>query len=193
MDLSPSYTTLLIAGADVTQKTDPLCATTFKSALGWFAVVWNGRAVAELTFGHAMRDAAVAAVAKGRAMVANQDCPDPGLVDRLREYANGGEDDFTDVEVDTSHLTHFGRRVVKACRAIPYGETSSYGALSKQAGSPKAARAVGQCMASNRVPLIIPCHRVVAADGRLGGFSAPGGILVKRRLLDLERKVSDFA
>lgn len=170
----------------MTHETDRLCATTFKSALGWFAVVWKGRAVAMLSFGHATRDAAVAAVGEGPAMVTNQGCPDPELVDRLREYANGGEDDFTDVEVDTSHLTRFGHRVIKACRAIPYGKTTSYAGLAEQAGSPKAARAVGQCMASNRVPLIIPCHRVVAADGRLGGFSAPGGTTVKRRLLALE-------
>ena len=170
----------------MTQEPDRLYATAFKSSLGWFAVVWKGRAVAMLTFGHASRDAAVAAVGEGPTTVTNQGCPDPELVDRLRDYANGGEGDFADVEVDSSHLTRFGQRVIQACRAIPYGKTSSYGALARQAGSPQAARAVGQCMASNRVPLIIPCHRVVAADGRLGGFSAPGGTKIKRRLLALE-------
>ena len=74
------------------------------------------------------------------------------------------------------------------CRRIPYGRTMSYAELAAKAGSPNAARAVGNCMAGNRIPLIVPCHRVVCSDGRLGSYSAPGGTRMKRRLLDLESK-----
>jgi methylated-DNA-[protein]-cysteine S-methyltransferase len=170
----------------MSQECDQLCATVFKSSLGWFGVVWRGQAVSRLTFGHRTRKEAADDLGEKLRAVAPEACPDPSLVTRLQDYGDGTADDFSDVLVGTEHLTPFGRRVVKACRGIPYGGTASYGTLAQKAGSPKAARAVGQCMASNRVPLIVPCHRVVAASGRLGGFSAPGGVDVKRRLLDLE-------
>jgi len=168
------------------QKADHLCATVFKSSLGWFGVAWRGQAVTRLTFGHPTRREAIVALGEVPPPVAPDLCGDPSLVARMQDYADGGPDDFSDVVVDTAHLTRFGRRVVKACRGIPYGGTASYATLAEKAGSPKAARAVGQCMAGNRVPLIVPCHRVVGAGGRLGGFSAPGGVSVKRRLLVLE-------
>ena len=170
----------------MSHKYDGLCATAFKSSLGWFAVAWRGRAVSELTFGHRTRKEAIDGLREQPQTFEPEACPDPGLVARLQDYADGTADDFSDVLIDTEHLTRFGRRVVKACRRIPYGATTSYGTLAQKAGSPRAARAVGQCMAANRIPLIVPCHRVVAASGRLGGFSAPGGVDVKQRLLDLE-------
>ena len=111
---------------------------------------------------------------------------DPRLVGRLRAYAVGEPVDFRDIPVDTGGMTAFQTAVVRACRQVLFGETTTYAALAAAAGSPKAARAVGQCMAGNRVPLIIPCHRVLGSDRRLGGFSAPGGIELKRRLLRLE-------
>lgn len=169
----------------IDQKSDCMAAV-FRSSLGWMAVCWKGRAVARLTFGHATRQAACAELHDEASVVRPECCPDPRLVERLQDYAEGIADDFADVVVDTNHLTPFGRRVMKACRRIPYGRTASYAGLARQAGSPKAARAVGQCMAGNRVPLIVPCHRVVGSGGRLGGFSAPGGLSLKRRLLDFE-------
>ena len=108
------------------------------------------------------------------------------LVERLRAYASGDCVEFSDVQIDVARLTPFRRRVTAACRAIRYGETLTYGELAAAAGSPRAARAVGSCMAANRYPLIVPCHRVVAAGGRLGDFSAPGGVATKRRLLAME-------
>lgn len=110
------------------------------------------------------------------------------LVGRLRAYAAGQPVDFHDVAIDLGPQSDFQRRVVRCCRRIAYGKTATYGQLARLAGSPGAARAVGQVMAANRVPIIVPCHRVVAADGSLGGFSAPGGVELKRRLLELEQK-----
>jgi methylated-DNA-[protein]-cysteine S-methyltransferase len=72
-------------------------------------------------------------------------------------------------------------------RALDYGETMTYGGLAEATGRPGMAREVGQAMGSNPVPIIVPCHRVLAAGGKMGGFSAPGGVFAKRRLLDLER------
>jgi methylated-DNA-[protein]-cysteine S-methyltransferase len=108
------------------------------------------------------------------------------VLERLRRYAEGEPVDLHDVPVAVDHLSAFQRRVVKACRAIPAGERRTYGQLAAAAGSPGAARAVGQVMATNRVPLVVPCHRVVASGGGLGGFSAPQGLTMKRRLLSLE-------
>jgi methylated-DNA-[protein]-cysteine S-methyltransferase len=104
----------------------------------------------------------------------------------LREYSEGQSDDFSDVLLDLDDMTDFQRRVSLVCRTIPFGQTSTYGELAARVGSPNAARAVGAVMARNRLPIIIPCHRVVGTAGRLGGYSAPGGLDTKRRLLRLE-------
>ena len=76
--------------------------------------------------------------------------------------------------------------MIHQCRLIPYGQVLTYGELAERAGSPRAARAVGNVMRTNRFPLIVPCHRVVGAAGALGGYSAPTGLKMKRRLLRLE-------
>jgi methylated-DNA-[protein]-cysteine S-methyltransferase len=104
----------------------------------------------------------------------------------MEAYAEGEVDDFRDVAIDPSPQTEFRRLVIEHCRQIPPGSTLTYGELAARAGRSRAARAVGCCMASNRIPLIVPCHRVVGADGGLRGYSANGGLRLKRSLLDLE-------
>ena len=111
------------------------------------------------------------------------------LVAQLVSYTEGAPQRFDRVRIDADTLTPFARRVMQACRNIPYGHSITYGGLARRAGSPGAARAVGSVMAKNRFPLIVPCHRVVAAGGRLGGFSAAGGQGLKRRLLQMEARV----
>jgi methylated-DNA-[protein]-cysteine S-methyltransferase len=91
-----------------------------------------------------------------------------------------------DVELDLSGVPAFHRVVYEACRRIPFGETASYAELAKRVGNPRAARAVGQAMSRNPIPLVIPCHRVLRADGSIGGFSSPRGLAQKRQLLALE-------
>jgi len=108
------------------------------------------------------------------------------VLERLQQFAAGEIVDLNRIPVSLNHLSTFQRRVVKACRAIKRGQSLSYGEVAAAAGSPGAARAVGQVMRTNRTPLIVPCHRVVAAGGKLGGFSAPQGLAMKRRLLELE-------
>jgi methylated-DNA-[protein]-cysteine S-methyltransferase len=110
------------------------------------------------------------------------------VLDRLVRFLDGEPATFDDVPLVLDHLSPFQRRVVAACRAIPYGATRTYGDLAAAAGSRGAARAVGQVMAGNRMPLVVPCHRVVAAGGKLGGFTAPQGLTLKRRLLALESR-----
>jgi len=163
-------------------------ALLFPSALGWMATVWNGPLLTRITFSYKTRDSVAAAIGIANVQanmtkLATQN----ELVSRLQTFAEGDADDFLDIEIADQSLTKFQRQVVRCCRKIPYGQTVTYSQLASQTGSPRAARAVGSVMASNRFPLVVPCHRVVGANGRLGGFSAPDGVRMKQRLLNLER------
>jgi methylated-DNA-[protein]-cysteine S-methyltransferase len=104
----------------------------------------------------------------------------------LQRYFHGERADFSDIPVDLSNLPPFRQNVLNMIRKLAFGEICSYGQLAELCGSPRAARAVGGALAANPVPVIIPCHRVVASDGRLTGFSAPGGVNAKKALLQLE-------
>jgi methylated-DNA-[protein]-cysteine S-methyltransferase len=170
----------------------------FCTELGWMALAVRDETLCGLVFGHATAEKAGAAlerymgVTPQQSRIRKQHTDEPAsplverLVDELQRFAAGEPVDFRDVRVNEEHLTPFGRRIVAACRRIPFGQTRSYGQLTAVCGSPGAARAVGQVMAKNRYPLVVPCHRVVAAGGKLGGFSAPQGLAMKRRLLALE-------
>lgn len=108
------------------------------------------------------------------------------ILERITKYAAGEPTDLSDIPVAIGDRTLFQQAVLKACQAVPWGDTLSYAGLAKAAGRPKSARAVGNVMATNRTPLLIPCHRIVASGGKLGGFTAPGGVDTKQRLLKLE-------
>lgn len=114
---------------------------------------------------------------------------DPGffadIVARLTRYNQGDLAALDDIELDLDGAPPFFRAAWDACRTIPPGETRSYRWLAAEAGNPQAVRAAGQAMARNRFPLIIPCHRVIASDGGLGGYGG-GGLGVKARLLQME-------
>jgi methylated-DNA-[protein]-cysteine S-methyltransferase len=105
----------------------------------------------------------------------------------LAAYFSGDFSRLDAIGIDRRGWTPFFSTVYRICRNIPAGQTLSYGELAQRAGSPRAARAVGQAMASNRLPLVIPCHRVLASGGKMGGYSGPGGTNTKRWLLALER------
>ena len=107
-----------------------------------------------------------------------------GFKRKLQQYFDGQRVLF-DEPLDLSGATAFQCRVWSVVRDIPYGETRSYGQIARQAGSPGAARAVGRAMATNPVPIVVPCHRVIGSDGSLRGFG--GGLDLKRRLLEMER------
>jgi methylated-DNA-[protein]-cysteine S-methyltransferase len=181
----------------------------FPTALGWMGIVWDDDAVQQSTFGHA--HAADARRALGIAPgapradwrpLASDDAAAPTklarrslparalvqLVERLRRFAERYDEDFTDVRLATDQHTDFQRRVLAACRSIPPGQTLTYRELATLAGSPNSARAVGNVMASNRFAPIVPCHRVVGSGGGLGGYSAPTGLTLKKRLLEAEAR-----
>jgi methylated-DNA-[protein]-cysteine S-methyltransferase len=104
---------------------------------------------------------------------------------QLKDYFAGKRDSF-DIPLDLRSITPFQRAVLDAIQQIPSGETISYGGLARRIGKPGAARAVGRALGSNPIPIIIPCHRALAADGSLGGYSGRGGVRTKQALLSLE-------
>jgi methylated-DNA-[protein]-cysteine S-methyltransferase len=110
------------------------------------------------------------------------------LIADLKRYFAGEPIDFSAVPVDLSGVDPLRRKLYEAMRALPWGQTTTYGALAREIGlsEPEAARDVGQAMGRNPVPIVIPCHRVLAAGNKLGGFSAPGGSVTKAKLLALE-------
>ena len=109
------------------------------------------------------------------------------VVAKVKRYFAGEEIDFSGVALDLGEQDAFFRQIYDAARQVTWGHTTTYGTLAKQLGvGPEAARDVGQAMAKNPVALIIPCHRVLAAGGKIGGFSAPGGSNAKARMLELE-------
>ncbi len=111
------------------------------------------------------------------------------LMERLKLYFNGKKITFPD-DLDLSKATRFQSEVWQATRLIPYGETRSYLWLARLIGRLEAVRAVGQALGKNPLPVIVPCHRVIASNGRLGGFS--GGLEIKKCLLNLESSAKDF-
>jgi methylated-DNA-[protein]-cysteine S-methyltransferase len=111
------------------------------------------------------------------------------LQKQIIAYFEGASVNFSpDISVDFNGFGSFSRKVLTTCRNIKFGRSISYSELAKKAGRPAASRAVGNVMAKNPMPLIIPCHRVLRTNGKMGGFSAPGGISLKRKMLTLEQK-----
>jgi methylated-DNA-[protein]-cysteine S-methyltransferase len=162
----------------------------FPSELGFMALAWQVDRLVRLTFGHPSAAAAIASLERDGIDPAAESPPVPGwiedLVARLQSYAAGEDGCFDNVPLDLSHLSKFQSRVVRCCRRINRGRVRTYSELAAAAGSPGAARAVGNVMAHNRYPIIVPCHRVVGSAGSLGGFSARDGINMKRRMLQME-------
>jgi len=106
----------------------------------------------------------------------------------LQTYLSGEDVPLDEVPLDMEGVRPFFKAAWEACRRIPKGETRSYKWLAQQAGRPRAPRAAGQAMARNRFSLFVPCHRVIASDGSLGGYGG-GGLHVKRKLLAMEREI----
>lgn len=108
------------------------------------------------------------------------------VIEKIRLHLEGTVQDFRSVAIDLESVSPFFRQIYEATRQIPAGQTLTYGEIAKAIGQPAAAQEVGQAMAKNPVPILVPCHRVAAAGGKLGGFSAPGGPATKAKLLALE-------
>jgi methylated-DNA-[protein]-cysteine S-methyltransferase len=161
--------------------------------LGWIGVAGTEKIVVALTIGHASSDEVRSALATrldSPAAETNGSLEErdwyPELRRALERYAQGQPVDLRPFKIDLGPTTPYRKRVLETARRIPYGKTMSYGELATRSGKPRAARAVGSAMASNPIALLVPCHRVVAAGGAIGGFSCRTGVELKQRLLDME-------
>jgi methylated-DNA-[protein]-cysteine S-methyltransferase len=159
----------------------------FDTAIGRCALVWGGGLVVGAALPEESDQRARAFLAR-RFPDAIEADPPPFAADAIERIASllaGGRTDLGDIRVDLDGSA-FERNVWQAARRIPCGEVRSYGDIAREIGAPGAAQAVGLALGRNPVPIVVPCHRVLAADGRTGGFSAPGGVATKFRILEIE-------
>lgn len=161
----------------------------FETAAGFCAIAWSAAGITRFTLPSSTAEATEHNLQR-RLPNAHPDTPPAHVmtaVDHAKRYFAGEQMDFSDLQLDLSGQDEFFTQIYAAARRVGWGRTTTYGTLAKELGAgPETARAVGQAMAKNPVPLIIPCHRVLAAGGKLGGFSAPGGSDTKQRMLELE-------
>jgi methylated-DNA-[protein]-cysteine S-methyltransferase len=160
----------------------------FEAAIGTCAIVWSARGVAGVQLPETT-ELATRARLQRRYPDAEERSPPPsvqGAIEAIIALLRGEARDLRDVPLDLDAVPEFNRRVYEIARSIPPGKTMTYGEIARQLGDRLLARAVGQALGHNPVPLIVPCHRVVAASGKSGGFSAGGGVVTKLRLLTME-------
>ena len=161
----------------------------FDTAIGRCALIWRDCAIVGASLPDESEERMLAGMAR-RFPNSREAPPSPPVaaaIGAVQRLLAGEMEDFAGVEVDISALATFERRVLEETRAIPCGETRTYGQIAASIGAPDAARAVGRALGRNPVPIIIPCHRVVGTAGKSGGFSAPGGASTKFRILQIER------
>ena len=161
----------------------------FDTAGGFCGIAWNDTGITRFQL-PTKRAEATERILLRRLPGAKPGAPTPEVAEAVaavRRYFEGEETDFSGVKLDLGEQDPFFERVYAAARRVGWGHSTTYGALAKELGAgPEAARDIGQAMAKNPVALIIPCHRVLAAGGKVGGFSAPGGSAAKIRMLSLE-------
>lgn len=162
--------------------------TTFTTAIGECAIAWGERGLVAVALpGDPARLRGRFARELGEIDEHAAPAPARAALGGIRALLGGEAPDLSATELDLTGVPEFDRAVTAVALTIAAGETLTYGEIAMRIGAPGEAREVGQALGRNRFPLVVPCHRVVAADGGLGGFSAPGGTETKRRLLEIER------
>jgi methylated-DNA-[protein]-cysteine S-methyltransferase len=160
----------------------------FDTPVGACGIAWSTRGIAGTQLPEA-NEAATRARMRGRFPGAPETSPPPAVIpviDAVTALLRGERVDLSTVPLDMDGVPPFHRRVYEIARSVPPGATLTYGAIATRLGEPGAARAVGQALGQNPFGIIVPCHRVLAAGGRMGGFSANGGTVTKHRLLVIE-------
>jgi methylated-DNA-[protein]-cysteine S-methyltransferase len=160
----------------------------FDTAIGRCGIAWGGGGVAGVQLPEAGEEETRVRMLH-RFPAAGEAAPPPEVRHAIGDIVallRGEASDLSSVALDMNGVPEFHRRVYDAARTIPPGKTLSYGDIARQVGVPGAARAVGQALGRNPFPIVVPCHRVLAAGGKIGGFSAQGGVATKRRMLAIE-------
>jgi len=163
--------------------------TIFETAIGPCGIAWgeHGLLATQLP-GHGERDTR-SWLTRRRPDLAETTLPPPDVQDameRIAAHLRGEEADLSGIALDMDGLPALNRKVYEIARAIPSGRTRTYGEIASEVGDLGDARAVGQALGQNPFPIVIPCHRVLAANGKAGGFSAPGSVVTKFKLLEIE-------
>lgn len=160
----------------------------FETPIGVCAITWSGRGIAGLQLPEATAAATRARVR--RRFDAEEAVPPAGVtraLERVQALLAGEAIDLADIPLDLEAAPEFHRKVYEVARTIPPGRTMTYGEIARRLGVPHESREVGQALGKNPIAIIVPCHRVLGADGKMGGFSANGGVSTKRRMLEIER------
>ncbi len=160
----------------------------FETVIGACGIVWTARGVCGVQLPE-QDAAATRARVQRRFPHATEAAPPPAIqdaIDGIVALLSGEPRDLSHIVIDDAAISDFNRKVYAIARAIPPGQTMTYGEIAERLGDKALARAVGQAMGENPTPIIMPCHRVLAANGKTGGFSAPGGVVTKLRLLTIE-------
>ncbi len=179
----------LLHGPD---KTAPVRFVLFDTALGTMALAWCGDVTSQVRLPEAdaglTRQRLLQRVPGAQELAAGEAAPVwvQTAIQAMQAHLQGQPHDLRDVPLELASVGPFEQRVYAAARALDPGQTCTYGELARAIEDPSALRAVGQALGHNPWPLVVPCHRVLAAGGKLGGFSAPGGADTKRRMLALE-------
>ncbi len=169
--------------------------TLFDTAIGRCGIAWGGRGVVAVQLPEASEVETRTRLLR-RVPGARQAVPPPAVqraLDGIVGLLRGEASDLSAVALDMTRVPAFHRRVYEVARTIPPGTTLSYGDIAARLGAPGEARAVGHALGRNPFAIVVPCHRVVAAGGKVGGFSASGGVATKLRLLAIERAPADGA
>lgn len=166
----------------------------FETAAGFCAIAWSDAGIARFHLPTSTAEATERSLR--RRLIDGEPATPPAevsaVIEAAKRYFAGEKVDFSNVSLDLHGHDEFFLEIYAAARRVGWGQTTTYGSLAKELGAgPEAARDVGQAMAKNPVPLIIPCHRVLAAGGKLGGFSAPGGSTTKQRMLEMEGRPAE--
>jgi methylated-DNA-[protein]-cysteine S-methyltransferase len=161
----------------------------FDTAIGTCSIVWNTRGVVRTRLPDRCESGARDRI--GKCYPAARETPPPAAIkraiDNMIALLGGEARDLRDVTLDMTGVPDFNRQVYDVARTILAGATMTYGEIAARLGDRSLARDVGQALGQNPFPIIVPCHRVLAAGGKTGGFSAPGGVTTKMRMLTIER------
>lgn len=175
--------------------TDSVNCAAFETPLGWCGFAWGEAGIVRACLPEADPDAVLARLGQdGRRIVP---APLPASLepaaDQIVALFSGEDVDLAWVALDTSTLGDFENRVYRVCRSVPRGKTLTYGDVAFRLGDVSQSRAVGVALGKNPFPPIVPCHRVLGADGKMVGFSATGGVALKRRMLVIEGALPEQA
>ena len=160
----------------------------FDTAIGTCGIEWGPRGINGVQLPMGSRDKTLARIHQRRGDIAeaNPTAEVQRAIDRIVDLLAGKPDDLSDIALDLADVPAFNRGVYEIARTIPPGQTMTYGDIARRLGGVELSRDVGQALGHNPCPIVVPCHRVLAAGNKPGGFSANGGVATKLKMLEIE-------